>query len=214
MSHPLYDDDTLVHRVTQHHIEAGRTIFQLWLSAPTEREHASNMLELVRPPHRARVLSLGCGVGGMEAYWHEQRPDLTFTLQNVSRAQLDLCLCDGVRVLGDAQAYRLAPGELQHDATVLAYVLGHVDPEATLRHAIAATSGCVLVIDVADVTDAFKRLLHYDPPSPWTLTKLGFRRVPRPKTAWYRVPMDDEDGTEEQRDAVARSTPVVWARHG
>lgn len=215
--HPLYDDDTLVHHVTQRHLDQGRTIFQLWLAGPTEREHATTMLDLVRPPHRARVLSLGCGVGGMERWWHTIRPDMTFTLQNISQAQLDLCLCPGERVLGDAQAYALDRHAMKHDLTVLAYMLGHVDVETTLRHAIAATCGTIFVLDVMEVDDAFKRLLCYDPPSPWTMTKLGFHRLHRSKPAWYRVPMGkpgELDGTEEQIDAVGRSQPVIWARYG
>ena len=212
--HPLYGDEALVDRVTRQHLDQGRTIFQLWLAGPTEREHSVTMLDIVRPPHRARILSLGCGVGGMERWWHTIRPDMTFTLQNVSRAQLDLCLCPGHRLLGDAQGYTLPAGVPKHDVTVLAYMLGHVDAQRTLEHAIAATCGTILVLDVMDVSDAFKRLLHYDPPSPWTMTKLGFRAHRRPKAAWHRVPMGDEDGTDEQRDAVSHSTPVIWTRHG
>jgi hypothetical protein len=210
--HPLYDDEALVGEVTQRHLDAGRTVFQLWQAAPTEREHSVTLLDIAAPPHRARVLSLGCGVGGMERYWQLVRPDMRFTLQNVSKAQLDLCLCEGERVLGDAQAFVHDWGAPGFDVTVLAYMLGHVDAAATLRRAIAVTRGTILVVDVFDVSPTFKRLLHYDPPSVWLLRSLGFQHVYRPAASWYRTAMDELDGTDEQRAAVLQSTPGVWVR--
>ena len=213
-AHPLYDDEALVAEVTRAHAKAGRTVFQLWQVSDNEADHSVAMLDMVAPPHRARVLSLGCGIGGMEAYWQVVRPDLRFTLLNSSAAQLDQCVCPGRRVLGDAQDYQLLEGQEPFDVTILAYMLGHVDADKTLRRAMAATSGTVLVLDVDQGTPAFKRHLHYDPPSPALLRSMGFTKRSTPTARWYVQGLDWEDVPDYVHDAIEGSEPAIWVCRG
>lgn len=163
--HPLYRDDAAVRAGTLEHLAAGRTVFQMFQFGQNEAEHAARMLELAAPPHGGRVLSLGCGVGGMERLWQLQRPDLAFELVNISAAQLDLCACEGERVLADAEGYVSPRGPF--DVVVLAYMLGHVDARATLRSAAAnlKPGGRLLVADCFNSHAEFDRLMHYDSPN-------------------------------------------------
>jgi hypothetical protein len=65
-------------------------VFQFFQMPRNERDHSQWLLSVVDPQNRARsVLSLGCGVAGMESYWKIQRPELEFELVNISQPQLD-----------------------------------------------------------------------------------------------------------------------------
>lgn len=184
--HPLYRDDAAVGRGTLEHVQAGRTIFQMFQFGASEAEHAARMLELVDPPAGGSVLSLGCGVGGMERYWQLRRPDLSFELVNISAAQLDLCACEGERVLADAEGYVSPRGPF--DVVVLAYMLGHVDARATLHSAMAnlKPEGLLLVADCFDSEPEFDWQMHYDSPKldavreqlPWIATWRDLKPVP------------------------------------
>lgn len=164
--HPLYRDDAAVRAVTLEHVAAGRTIFQMFQFGASEAEHAEQMLEIVAPlPEGGSVLSLGCGVGGMERLWQLRRPDLSFELVNVSPAQLDLCACEGERVLADAEGYVSPRGPF--DCVVLACMLGHVDVQATLASALrnAKAGGVLLVADCFNSSASFDSEMHYRSPS-------------------------------------------------
>jgi 2-polyprenyl-3-methyl-5-hydroxy-6-metoxy-1,4-benzoquinol methylase len=213
MTHPLYDNEALVAQVTRRHVQRGRSVFQLWQTADDdERQHSINVLDRVAPPHRARVLSLGCGVGGMEHYWHQQRPDLRFTLLNSSAAQLDQCLCPGRRVLGDAQDFALLEEEEPYDVTVLAYMLGHVDAARVLDRAMHATGGTVLVLDITKASMTFTRAMHYTPPSASLLRSRGFTLVP---TSWWQVSLGwDEDAPDAADQLVLDTEPGMWVCRG
>jgi 2-polyprenyl-3-methyl-5-hydroxy-6-metoxy-1,4-benzoquinol methylase len=173
-----------------------------------EGVHARWVLDRVAPKHNARVLSLGCGVAGMEAHWQCERPDMRFTLVNVSQAQLDMCLCDGELVRDSAETFN-AHGQ-QWDVIVLAYMLGHVWPGWTLDHAMGmlAEGGTVLVLDVFDQPHAFTQALHYRAPSSDALRRRAFTRVDVPTwhMHWVRSLVEDE----EVRTLVEASKPGMW----
>jgi len=162
MNTVAYADDSVVRTFTES-VMRYATVFQLFQLEESEHAHSLRLLELIKLPIGAKVLSLGCGVGGMEAYWQAARPDLDLTLVNISPAQLDLCLANGRRVLIDAQEYR---GEAC-DVVVAAYMLGHVDPVRLVRIAAehVRPGGVLLVADVFDSTPAFDYALQYDSPS-------------------------------------------------
>lgn len=162
--HPAYSDEEKVRAGTQWHLDRGHSVFQLF-QVGSEREHSETMLRLLQLPYCASVLSLGCGVGGMERYWQLARPDLSFELVNITPTQLAMSVCRGTRVQADAQGYVSANGPF--DCVVMAYMLGHVDVSATLASAIKNLRhrGTLLIYDVFDATETFNRELFYDSPS-------------------------------------------------
>lgn len=161
---PHYQDEQVVADMTQHHIEEGRTVLQLFQFAPNEQQHSLQLLQLVSPPRNATILSLGSGVSGMERYWKDVRPDLSFTFVNISQPQLDLSVCDGENVLADIETVQI---NRKFDVIVIAYVLGHVDCQKTLANALAhlAPGGLLVIYDVFDGTEQFVKGLLYDTPS-------------------------------------------------
>jgi hypothetical protein len=209
MTHPLYDDEVEVEQATREHLDQGRTVFQLWQLDTDERLHSHAVLDLLAPPHRARILSLGCGVAGMEAYWHDERPDLRFTLVNQSPSQLELCQCPGLRQCCDVHGYVLPDSARPFDITVLAYVLGHVNPQKVLDRAMAATNGTVLVLDVFDASSAFIRTLQYDAPDSAVLSNLGFKRIYVP--SWHMAPFIRDDA--RALGVIEQAAPAIWVHH-
>jgi len=161
--HPLYQDADAAKSATQWLIDGGHTTFQLFQFG-TEEVHAKRMLDLVNPPINGSVLSLGCGVGGMERLWQTARPDLTFELVNLCQSQLEMCVCDGSLVLADANEYR---SEKLHDVVVVAYMLGHADAVSVMNSAFqnAAIGATILVADVFGTPPEFDEQMLYGAPS-------------------------------------------------
>jgi len=209
-AHPLYHSDATVADETAKHVAAGRTVFQLWLTAPDEREHSAHVLRLLEPHPQARVLSLGCGVAGMEAHWAAARPDLRFTLVNRSQAQLDLCRCPGRRVVADvaSRALRAEVGG-GYDIVVCAYVLGHVEPERVLLNAIAACKrgGLVLVLDVFDASPDFQAGLMYLAPTMALMELADFQEV---ECRWHLAPNGVAEA--ELPGWLHEADPRLWLR--
>jgi cyclopropane fatty-acyl-phospholipid synthase-like methyltransferase len=163
--HPLYSDPKLVSELTRHVLERGFTVFQLFQFPGGERAHSLKTLSLAAIPYGGSVLSLGAGVGGMEAYWMENRPDLRVELQNLQAEQSDFTVAKRARVtLGDAQGY--VSDDAPFDCVVMAYMLGHVDVMATLESALRnmRRDGCLLVLDVFDSTMHFNKVACYTSP--------------------------------------------------
>lgn len=164
--HPLYSNPELLRAITKLLLEQGHSVLQLFQMPPGEREHSNWILGLSDPKRTARrVLSLGCGVGGMENYWKQARPELEFELVNIAQPQLDLCLCEGVKVCADAATYQSPAG--QFDLVVMAYLLGHLDPPGrpweALRNAYfhVAPGGRLVIYDVFNGTKYFQDALFY-----------------------------------------------------
>jgi SAM-dependent methyltransferase len=206
-THPLYHDEQLLAAETAKHVRAGRTVFQVWQAAGNERDHSLVVLEALDLPLRARVLSLGCGVGGMERYWQAARPDLRFTLANQSESQLQACLCPGRRVRMDAEDQGLPAGGDYH-CVLVAYLLGHVSPERVLLNAVRACKrgGLVVVLDVFDASDDFAEGMSYLAPTCDLMRLGGFEEVGQ---CWSLA----DFGEEALPGWIHEADPRMWVRH-
>jgi cyclopropane fatty-acyl-phospholipid synthase-like methyltransferase len=206
-THPFYGDEARVKHVTEWLLDQGRTVFQLFQLDTDEGLHSRKVLDRLDLPHGAKVLSLGCGVGGMERHWHGVRPDLSFTLVNVSQAQLDACVCPGERVRADMVEYDGC--DHQFDCVVLAYALGHVPLKAAIDTAWLALKGggVLLVLDVVDASQRFNDVLAYDAPSSKQLLRQGLERA-FPAGHWHPVPRAVLG--DYAADVLSEATPTLW----
>jgi SAM-dependent methyltransferase len=166
--HPLYqkDENGLCAVATEALMAAGHTVFQIYQMPLSEIHHAEWLLRMTDPECKAkRVLSLGCGIGGMEAYWKIMRPDMTFELVNISQEQIKRCVCRGRKVCADAETYR--SDQPPFDLVAICYLLGHVNVHSTLSSALAnlAPWGRLLVYDLFEGTQNLRETLLYDTPS-------------------------------------------------
>lgn len=163
--HPLYGSEPLVADLTDSMLAFGSTIFQIYQMPIDEPDHAAWLLRLADPEMKCeRVLSLGCGVGGLEAYWNLFRPKMRFELVNTSKAQLKRCFCRGRKICADATSY--VSKQPKFDMVILCYLLGHVQIEKTLESALEnlAPWGTMLIYDVFEGSQNFDLTLFYNTP--------------------------------------------------
>ena len=189
--HPLYGDDRTVAAVTDWLLSKGHSILQLFLLAPNEREHSLMVLERVNAPHGASVLSLGCGVGGMERYWVDAMPNIEVTLVNQSMAQLARCVCPGARVLADMRDGPSLPGS-GYDVVVLGYSLHHVDDVPAMlavAYSMLRPGGTLLVLDVCDGSPGYEQAVQYRTLHAGVLAHCGLVRLDHGLT-WHPMPAE------------------------
>ena len=189
--HPAYGDEVLVARVTDDLLAQGRTVYQMFLLDPDERLHAQAVLAHVFVPIDGRVLSLGCGVGGMERYWVDAMPNIEVTLVNQSMAQLARCVCPGARVLADMRDGPSLPGS-GYDVVVLGYSLHHVDDVPAMlavAYSMLRPGGTLLVLDVCDGSPAYEQAVQYRTLHAGVLAHCGLVRLDHGLT-WHPMPAE------------------------
>jgi len=144
----IYEDDALVGRITTQLVESGSKVFQIFQHG-TEQEHASYMLELMRPYQNANILDVGCGVGEVARLMQIERPDLNFTLLNPSQAQLDMCPPHFRKVKGKAESIPFPDNEF--DVVMACYSLGHTELDESLPELrrVLRNGGLLFVMDMA-----------------------------------------------------------------
>jgi len=148
-------------------------------------------------PSGARVLSLGSGVAGMEAYWVDERPDISVTQVNASMAQLSRSRCPGTLVLGDMRDPGSWDGSMApFDLAVMAYSLHHVDDVPAMlavAYACLKPGGTLLVLDVWGGSVRYHEACAYRTLDPATLAVCGLVRLDY-GLGWHRQP-DEVLGT-------------------
>jgi SAM-dependent methyltransferase len=139
ISRATYADDGLVGEMTRSIVERGSPILQSHKLAAPDRVHVARLLDFYGFPRGAEVLDAGCGTGAVAALMSELRPDLRFTLLNVSGGQLQMAPAGMKRVLADTQEMPFAPGTF--DGVMFNYVLGHTDIGRSLSEAARVLRG-------------------------------------------------------------------------
>jgi len=71
---------------TGEYLKHGLTVFNAAMLGESEKEHVAALVELIRPPKRAVVVDMGCGVGGVSRLMKEHLPEASFYgVTNVQR---------------------------------------------------------------------------------------------------------------------------------
>jgi SAM-dependent methyltransferase len=211
--HPLYGDERIVGSVTDWLLSRGHSVLQLYLlHQGDERRHSLDVLQRVNVPPGARVLSLGCGVAGMERYWQHARPDIRFTLVNASRAQLVRCLCHGKLVHGDMRDPTMLAALGLHDVVVMAYSLHHADSVPsmiTMARCYLKPGGTLLVLDVIDTSEHFNDAVQYRGLESSDLQRAGLVRLDY-GLQWHRLPDDVLGKHVAEVLDEGGATPSMW----
>lgn len=161
--HPLYSDEARVKEATDYLIAKGCKLLQLAWTRPTEELHAMFLLELLSPPKGAALVDLGCGIGGLESYWHRVRPDLQYTFVNSSAYQIEKIDVPGKAFVAFMEEF--LPID-RVDAVVICYALGHVAyPRELIARAwdMLKPGGKLLVFDAFFTSRRFQEVMHYGP---------------------------------------------------
>lgn len=144
----LYADDAVVERETWSLIDRGIRVLQVFRMGATEAEHVAELLRLADFPPFASVLDAGCGIGEVARLMAAARPDLRFSLLNVSPAQLALCPEGMPRIVGSLEDMPIEDASC--DAVMICYALGHADLRSALVEAERALrpGGMLFIYDL------------------------------------------------------------------
>jgi SAM-dependent methyltransferase len=154
-----YGDDVEVGRVTRTLVDHGHSILQSHKLAANGWYHVAALLDYFDPPHGARVLDVGCGVGTVAALMAEQRPDLRFTLLNISGAQLGMAPAGMEKVRADMHS--LPFPDRHFHAVMFNYSLGHGLLDQCIGEAarVLGPGGVLFIYDLA--TDDHEYLIDH-----------------------------------------------------
>lgn len=162
----FYQDDAAVATLTDQLTADNVRLLSFFRMAENDAEHVRQQLEQMSLPHGSRVLDAGCGVGEFARLASAIRPDLQFTLLNVSAAQLALCPDGHTKIHADFHSIPVGSGGF--DAVLLDYAIGHGDlgPLLAELSRVLAHGGVLFIHDLfrGDDTaqaDAFSAALDY-----------------------------------------------------
>lgn len=93
-------------------LSKGVRVLQTGFFGGSQAAHVAELLRIMNPPPGAHIVDAGCGIGEVALMMRATRPDLTFTLVNISEYQLSLAPTgdDFTQVLADFTQSGL-PGE-------------------------------------------------------------------------------------------------------
>ena len=166
-----YTDDALIGRLTEYWIARGERCLQAQLQGTNEHAHCRWLLAQLAPPMGASVLDIGSGVGAVADIMKSQRPDLRFTLLNISRWQLEHSNPKHARVCADLESLPFAAGAF--DCALLIYAIGYGMAARVLAEA-TRVARLVLVYDViANERREWRRKLFYRIPKISELRRYG-----------------------------------------
>ena len=143
-----YGNDDTVRTVTREIVRLGGAVLQTHKLAMNDRDHIAALLYYFDPPAGAHVLDAGCGVGAVAALMTERRPDLRFSLLNISAAQLEMAPDSMSKLHGDFQ--KMPVESAAFDAVMFNYSLGHGLLDACIGEAarVLRPGGVLFIYDL------------------------------------------------------------------
>lgn len=144
----LYQDDHVVETLTDEIISKGHSVLQVFKLDPDDKTHISMLLKEFAPKFGAEVLDAGCGIGAVAKEMHVLRPDLKFTLLNISRSQLALCPLKFKTICTDFHDVPLHGKSF--DAIMFNYSIGHAKLDKVMAEAarLLRHNGLLFIYDM------------------------------------------------------------------
>lgn len=162
----IYSNDSVVATITDQLVSDGVRLLSFFRMHVDDYEHVRIQLDNMNLPENARVLDAGCGVGEFARIALEIRPDIQFSLLNISQAQLDMCPDNTTKICADFHHIPVADGI--YDAVMLDYAIGHSDAEALLAELsrVLKHGGILFIHDLfsdgpKELTDRFTKELDF-----------------------------------------------------
>lgn len=194
----------------------GNRLLHIHRFADTDVAHIRRLLQWIGPKHGARIIDMGCGFGEMARLMAEERPDLRFTLLNLSKPQLEYAPAQFERIHGDFHA--VDKPDASYDVVMFCFSIGHADIEQALAEAfrLLHTGGTLFIYDMARVegdNSKMEALVAYrvhavEDMLTWTAAA-GF--VP---SLYMRPDANDETGRkicgDAYEDIFGGTAPAIW----
>ena len=139
-------------------LQRGWTLLQPYRYASDDAAHLAYLLAQLNPTPGATVLDIGSGFGAVAEGLHAIRPDLQFTLLNLSAVQLAL---DSPFAKLHASAHDIPVTDASFDAAMMQFSLCNMDYKLALAEAsrVLKPGGVLLLNDFARVSGD-NRALH------------------------------------------------------
>lgn len=139
--------------------DAHSRVLSPFMLGANDLEHVDRLLQWLAPPDGARILDAGCGTGEVARLMLSRRPDLQFTLLNVSAYQLGLAPDRMRKVLAPYEATMEPDG--YYDVVLFSQSIEHAeDMIPVLREAARVTrrGGLVAIFGMADAGGDMQRM--------------------------------------------------------
>ena len=207
-----------INRLTPILWDIGVRVLQIYRFAKTDFEHIRRLLIWMEPPLNAKIIDLGCGVGEVSNVMNFIRPDLTFTLVNISKVQLeycnkdtDICLSSFLSVPRKSSTY---------DCASFMFSVGHEDLRESIKEAyrLLKIGGVLFIFDMVRISGSnadMNRIVSYN-----VINENNFRSVVnsagfhedfcmKPKSV-NNIGIEVCGSKEAYEEVFSGVDPVVW----
>lgn len=200
------DIDT-VDQQTRLLVDAGHRVLQIHRFAKDEAAHVARLERWAEFGHGSRVLDMGSGTGEVARIMQDLRPDLEFTLVNISQAQLDYSPKHMRQHLGSF--CNLPMADRSYDAVMFCFSIGHEDKLAALIEAsrLLRNGGVVFIYDMArvDGDNSAMNRVHFKVDSASQM--MSDAALAGLTLDWY---MEPRDNGEYAASVIGDSYPVIF----
>jgi len=145
-------DIDLIDALTPAMVNAGHRVLQIHRFASSDVEHVRRLERWADFPLNSNVIDMGSGTGEVARILGRKRPDLFFTLVNLSEVQLRYSPKNCKWIHGDFLNVDEKNGVF--DAVMFCFSIGHEDHEAALKEAcrLLKVGGVLFVYDMVRVS--------------------------------------------------------------
>lgn len=205
----------LVESITPGLVEAGHKVLQFYRFADSELSHVARLEKWAEFPNNAKVIDLGCGTGEVARLMASFRPDINFTLVNISPVQL--LYADKEMAAHCVSFLNVPEDDNKFDGVMFCFSIGHEDLHKSLREAsrLLKKGGILFIQDMALCSGDAKNLLDLDYEVRTRAEMESSAKLTGFKLDLYCEPQDDgKYGKEVIGDSfdniISGVIPAVW----
>lgn len=138
----------------------GHYVLQAHRFAESDFDHLKFLLEWANIPINSKVIDMGSGTGAMAHMWHSLRPDIDFTLVNISQMQLDSIPKFCVQHCCDMERVPEKSGKF--DVAVCCFSVGHTDIKSAVQEMkrLVKSGGLIFIYDMLRDSGDNNRMLE------------------------------------------------------